>query len=88
MYTYTLGYGGGRGNPTQWRLGGRPRVSIQPSAQPTLDSFGRSCARELAQPRESTTHIPKARLMRGGGLSLLSYPRPPWLADVGLKPRH
>jgi hypothetical protein len=30
----------------------------------------------------------KARLMRGGGLSLLSCPRPPWLADVGLKPGH
>jgi hypothetical protein len=61
-------------------------VSVQPPAQPTLDSFGRSCARGPAQPREPTTHIPKARLMRGGGLSLLSCPRPPWLADVGLKP--
>jgi hypothetical protein len=65
-----------------------PDVSVQPPAQPTLDSFGRSCARGLAQPREPTTHIPKARLMKGGGLSLLSCPRPPWLADVGLKPRH
>jgi hypothetical protein len=61
-------------------------VSVQPPAQPTLDSFGRSCPRGPAQPREPTIHIPKARLMRGGGLSLLSCPRPPWLADVGLKP--
>jgi hypothetical protein len=60
-------------------------VSVQPPAQPTLDSFGRSCARGPAQPREPTTHIPKARLMGGGGLSLLRGPRPPWLADVGLK---
>jgi hypothetical protein len=38
-----------------------PDVSVQPPAQPTLDSFGRSCARGPAQPREPTTHIPKAR---------------------------
>jgi hypothetical protein len=61
-------------------------VSVQPPAQPTLDSFGRSCARGPAQPREPTTHIPKARLMGGGGLSLISCPRPPCLADVVLKP--
>jgi hypothetical protein len=63
---------------------GRRLALMGPPAQPTLDSFGRSCARGPAQPREPTTHIPKARLMGGGGLSLLSCPRPPWLADVGL----
>jgi hypothetical protein len=65
-----------------------PYVSVQLPAQPTLDSFRHSCARGLAQPREPTTYIPKARLMRGGGLSLLSCPQPPWLVDVGLKPGH
>jgi hypothetical protein len=69
-------------------IGSSADVSVQPPAQPTLDSFCRSCARGSAQPREPTTHIPKARLMRGERLSLLSCPRPPWLADVGLKPRH
>jgi hypothetical protein len=59
-------------------------VSVQPPVQPTLDSFRRSCARGPAQPREPTTHIPKARLMGGGGLSFLSCPRPSWLANVGL----
>jgi hypothetical protein len=61
------------------------RVCQRPTpVQLTLDSFGRSCARGPAQPREPTTHIPKARLMGGGGLSLLSCSQPPWLANMGL----
>jgi hypothetical protein len=66
----------------RWR---RVCVSVQPPAQPTLDSFGRSCARGPAQPGESTTHIPKARLMGGGGLSLFKLPTAPLASQCGTK---
>jgi hypothetical protein len=42
-----------------------------------------------ASPAKRAHHShPKSQADERRGLSLLSCPRPPWLADVGLKPRH